>query len=202
MATDGGGHVYVADSGNSRVQKFDASGTFLTTWGSAGSGTGQFGLSAGVATDGSESVYVSDVHNDNHLHDRVQKFDASGNFLLTWGSGGQFDSPVAVATDTSGHVYVADTGNFRIQKFDAIGTFLTMWGNLKSEAEGVATNSTGDVYVSEFHAGIEKFDGSGTFLTAWSGGFNFKPVGVATDASGNVYVVDYGNNRVQKFACP
>ena len=51
-------------------------------------------------------------------------------------------------------------------------------------------------------SGIEKFDGSGTFLTAWSGGFNFKPVGVATDASGNVYVVDYGNNRVQKFACP
>ena len=64
------------------------------------------------------------------------------------------------------------------------------------------TNSTGDVYVSEFHAGIEKFDGSGTFLTAWSGGFNSKHVGVATDASGNVYVVDYGNNRVQKFACP
>ena len=77
-----------------------------------------------------------------------------------------------------------------------------MWGNLKSEAEGVATNSTGDVYVSEFHAGIEKLDGGGTFLTAWSGGFNFKPVGVATDASGNVYIVDYGNNRVQKFACP
>src|SRR2546425_1117346 len=87
IAIDGSGDIYVADSGNNRIQKFDASGTFLTTWGSGGSGAGQFGLSAGVATDGSESVYVSDVHNDNHLRDRVQKFDASGNFLLTWGSG-------------------------------------------------------------------------------------------------------------------
>src|SRR5262249_50702417 len=42
VATDASGNVYVADTGNHRIQKFDASGTFLTTWGSSGSGNGQF----------------------------------------------------------------------------------------------------------------------------------------------------------------
>jgi hypothetical protein len=36
------GNVCVADTFNHRIQKFDASGTFLTTWGSNGSSNGQF----------------------------------------------------------------------------------------------------------------------------------------------------------------
>jgi tripartite motif-containing protein 71 len=94
----------------------DVDGAFLTTWGSSGSGNGQFSLPEGVATDGSGHVYVADTNND-----RIQKFDASGTFLTTWGSvgsgNGQFDSPIGVATDGSGNVYVADTFNHRIQKF-------------------------------------------------------------------------------------
>jgi tripartite motif-containing protein 71 len=69
VAADGSGNVYVADSGNDRIQRFDASGTFLTTWGSAGSGNGQFHFPEGVATDGSGNLYVAD--STNH---RIQKF--------------------------------------------------------------------------------------------------------------------------------
>jgi len=39
---DPAGNVYVVDYANSRVQKFNASGTYLTQWGSPGSGNGQF----------------------------------------------------------------------------------------------------------------------------------------------------------------
>jgi hypothetical protein len=69
VATDGSGNVYVADTYNSRIQKFDASGTFLIMWGSFGSGNGQFNIPFGVATDGSGTVYVADYGND-----RIQKF--------------------------------------------------------------------------------------------------------------------------------
>ena len=72
VATDGSGHVYVADGvayGNDRIQKFDASGTFLTAWGSYGSGNGQFSNPIGVATDGSGNLYVADTNNN-----RIQKF--------------------------------------------------------------------------------------------------------------------------------
>jgi len=63
------GIVYVADFNNSRIQKFDASGTFPLTWGSLGSVDGAFNTPEGVATDTSGNVYVADTFND-----RIQKF--------------------------------------------------------------------------------------------------------------------------------
>jgi hypothetical protein len=45
---DGNGNVFVADPGNYRVQKFTNNGTFLTTWGSMGSGDGQFSSATGA----------------------------------------------------------------------------------------------------------------------------------------------------------
>ena len=49
VATDGSGNVYVADGKNDRLQKFDASGTFLTAWGIAGSDYGEFDPQTGVS---------------------------------------------------------------------------------------------------------------------------------------------------------
>jgi hypothetical protein len=69
VATDASGHVYVADVLNSRIQKFDASGTFVTKWGTPGTLDGQFDSPSGVATDASGYVYVADSSNS-----RVQKF--------------------------------------------------------------------------------------------------------------------------------
>ena len=92
-------------------------GTFVTTWGSSGTGDGQFNAPLGVATDGNGNVYVADTNNN-----RIQKFTSTGTFLTTWGSfsysgNGQFNGPFGVATDGNGNVYVADEGNSRIQKF-------------------------------------------------------------------------------------
>src|ERR1700752_1856232 len=87
-----GAGVYVADSQNDRIQKFDADGTFLTTWGFYGTANGSFSRPTGVATDFAGNVYVVDSGNN-----RVQKFDANGAFLAKWGSfgsaNGQFNSP-------------------------------------------------------------------------------------------------------------
>lgn len=69
LAVDSLGNVYVADTGNHRIQKFDASGNFLAKWGSEGNGDGQFSNPAGVAVDSLGNVYVADT--GNH---RIQKF--------------------------------------------------------------------------------------------------------------------------------
>lgn len=37
---DSAGNIFVADTGNSRIQKFDSDGNFITKWGTEGSGDG------------------------------------------------------------------------------------------------------------------------------------------------------------------
>lgn len=74
VAVDASGNVYVVDHGLNdnklqRIQKFDANGTFLTIWGGRGGHPGQFAGLAGVATDPSGHIYVTEFSNM-----RVQKF--------------------------------------------------------------------------------------------------------------------------------
>ncbi|MDO8727668.1 MAG: hypothetical protein Q7J35_16510 [Candidatus Methanoperedens sp.] len=56
-------------NGNNRIQKFSSDGTFLTQWGSAGTGVSQFSNPLGIAVDSSGNVYVADSGNR-----RIQKF--------------------------------------------------------------------------------------------------------------------------------
>ena len=69
IAVDGSGKVYVADTGNNRVQVFSSDGVYLGQWGSFGDGDGQFSNPQGIAADYSGNVYVADTGND-----RVQVF--------------------------------------------------------------------------------------------------------------------------------
>jgi sugar lactone lactonase YvrE len=146
--------VYVAEWGGNRIQKFTSDGTFITSWGSTGSGNGEFNGTAGIAIDSSGSVYVADAGND-----RIQKFTNDGTFIRKWGfegsGNGQFSSPYGIAIDSSDNVYVADFANNRIQKFSSDGTFITSWGSAGSgegqfsSPYGIAIDSSGNVYVSE-----------------------------------------------------
>jgi tripartite motif-containing protein 71 len=121
IAIDSSDNVYVADSSNDRIQKFDSNGNFITKWGTEGEVGGQFYYPEGIAIDSSDNVYVADSSNN-----RIQKFDSNGNFITTWGSHGEGDGQFAIdgpfvepsiAIDSSDNVYVADYGNNRVQVF-------------------------------------------------------------------------------------
>ena len=215
-ATDASGNVYVTDSGNSRIQVFNSTGTYQSQYGALGSGNGQFlPLSAlGIAVDSAGNSYVVDK-----LGSRVEKFNSSGTFVTAWGgtgsNNGQFATPSGIAIDGSGNVYVVDTGNSRIQEFDSSGDFITKWGTVGAgdgqftTPSGVAVDSTGDVYVADSgNSRIQKFDSSGNFITKWgtvgTGDGQFGPsatvpLDIAIGPSDNVVVVDAANNRVEKF---
>jgi len=66
------GSVYVADSDNNRIQKFTSGGVFVSTWGTPGTGDGEFDYPVGVAVASDGSVYVADRGNG-----RIQKFSPS-----------------------------------------------------------------------------------------------------------------------------
>src|SRR5215831_1840725 len=99
----------------------------LGSWGTAGSGDGQFAGPLGVAIDLVGNVYVVDSGNN-----RIQKFTSAGVFVSKFGQSGagegQFQHPYAVAADRVGNLYVADSDNHRIEKFDTSGNFLLQWG--------------------------------------------------------------------------
>jgi tripartite motif-containing protein 71 len=66
IAIDSSGSVYVVDSGNNRIQKFDSNGKFITKWGSYGVGDGKYRFADSIAVDTlGKNVYVSDSDNRN-----------------------------------------------------------------------------------------------------------------------------------------
>ena len=195
---DSSGNVYVADTDNNRIQKFDSIGTYITQWSSS------LNSPRGIATDSSGNVYVADTNNN-----RIQKFSSSGTYLTEWVY--SFNIPQGIATDSSGNVYVADRNNHVIKKFNSNGEYLATFGASGSGngqflyPEDVAVDSSGNIYVAEYgNNRIQKLDSSGNYLAQWGseGGGNSQfqlPGGITVDSSGYVYVADTDNNRIQKF---
>jgi len=169
LAVDQEGNLYVADSGNHRVQKFDRDGLFLAEVGGTGSGNGQFNEPWGVAVDAQGNVYVADTWNH-----RIQKFDKDLKYVTQWGNPASdlknprpsdFWGPRDVTVDAQGNVWVADTGTSRVLKFDANGTYLATLGGPGSETGklsepvGVEVAANGDIFVADaWNARIQRFD--------------------------------------------
>jgi DNA-binding beta-propeller fold protein YncE len=178
------GHIFVADSENSRTVEFNALGQFVKAWG--------WGVDTGAAALQSctgASLCQAGVS----------------------GSGaGQFASfsPQGVAVDSAGNVYLADGGlpsNRRVQKFDRKGNFLLMFGGEVNRTKVEAGSaSEGEENLCPFDPGDVCQGGS---EGSGHGQFGFWPVtgdriaiddnGTLTTADDKVYVGDEG--RIQRF---
>ena len=60
IVIDSSGNVYVSDNGNSRIQKFDSNGNFITKWDIVSPDAGQIVRPEGLAMDSSNHVYIDD----------------------------------------------------------------------------------------------------------------------------------------------
>jgi DNA-binding beta-propeller fold protein YncE len=154
LAVDGDGNLWVTDTGNKRVLKFDPEGVLLGQWGGAGDAPGQFLEPVGIAIDVQGNVYVVDVWNH-----RVQKFSSDFTPIAQWPIVGWESASVVnkpyLATDLGGNVYVTDPESYRILKFDGKGELLKVWGQYGSDASslnlptGIVLNAAGEVYVAD-----------------------------------------------------
>jgi sugar lactone lactonase YvrE len=171
--------LFVADTYNHRVQKYDAEGNWLGGWGeykvigvmrsffnlfTDSDAEGNFNYPVRVTVGTKDKVFVSDAYNN-----RVEVFSRDGKYLSQFGSigflGGSFRVSSGIAADKAGRIFVADFYNHRVQVFNEQGDSLEHWGKKGAEPG--------------------QFDG---------------PTDIAVDARGRIYVVDWGNHRVQIFA--
>jgi len=171
IAVDSSGNFLIADTGNSRIEKFSPTGEFLTTIGTdRGNRAGSFEPS-GIAVDQAGNIYVA--NDSTHTVDRLAPDGAS---LAEWkGPDPGFYGPRRIAIGPDQSIYVVDQGRTRIVKFSTDGQVLTTWGS-KGSGEGqfddptsVAVDpKTNKVYVADpLNRRIQVFDPEGKFLSNW-----------------------------------
>ena len=146
------GHSFA--QGANRVSKFASDGAFIMSWGSTGSGAGEFNVPHTIALDSRGRVFVGDRGNN-----RIQIFDQDGSFLDVWY---QFGRPSGITITSDDRIYVADseswgTDNPGWEKGIRVGSVrdgsvqyliadLELNASEHSGAEGVGVDSEGNVY--------------------------------------------------------
>jgi sugar lactone lactonase YvrE len=125
IALDSTGRIYVADTGNNRIVRFDdMSGTNWTTFGTAGTGVNQLSVPSGVTVDSTGHIYIADSGNARIV--RIDDFTGTNWVALTQSPNINgyiylFGAPAHIAIDAAGRIVVAD-GTHMVRVDDMTGT--------------------------------------------------------------------------------
>ena len=210
IAVREGGEV-VADYTGHCVSIISGSGK-KKSFGTYGSGPGQFNYPRGVAIDTGGNILVADY--GNH---RIHQLSSTGKHLRTVGTQGsgplQFSSPVGITVHPrTGKVYVTEYSNHRIQVLNSDLTYSSSFGSRGSNngefnfPYDVSTDAEGNVYVADcYNHRIQVFTVNGVYLRQFGSegegeGELQKPVSIAIDSGNVAYVGEVGNNRISIFS--
>ena len=156
---DSSGMMYLTDGyGNARVHKYTGDGELVKSWGTKGTGPGEFDLPHCVRVDKHDRLLVADRENN-----RIQFFDTDGNYLHEW-SGLHHPDTIYIDDEI---VYIAELDQ-RLSIWTLDGEKLTEWGDGEPSTKpgefvkcphGIWLDSDKSIYVSEVQADarLQKF---------------------------------------------
>ncbi len=208
------GRIFVADTGNNRVEIFNPDGTLNYQFGKEGAKAGQFSSPQGIAVNSKGMIFVADTMNN-----RVQVFNQDGIYLSAIGQpdittraeGCQYlHSPQVIAVNSQDHLYVLDADSNEVRVFDENGECLKTIGGKGNgpgqftKAVNLAIDENDNLYVADQGTSrVHVFDARGKFLLAFGstgvGNGYFQQISSVAASEGKVYVADYQSDQVQVF---
>ena len=177
----------------------------LTSFGSKGTGPGQFNYPWGVAVNMHGEIAVSDARNH-----RVQVFSTEGSLLFSLGGkgtgDGQFTFPHGVTYNSDDNLLVADSLNHRIQQFSRTGQFMRTFGakgelgGKLNRPQGISTSPDGNIIVADIdNKRVVEFTPEGRVLLTLHGADQLSPSHCVSH--GNRYFVsDLDGNCIKVFS--
>ena len=207
ISVDPDGNLYVADTGNDRIQKFNEDGYYVKEIGGFGFDAEQFNEPRDICATVGLNIYVADSQNR-----RLQRFDRYLNYLSTLVPNPnleeslQFGIVNGIEISSTGDLYLADSEHDRILKLDAFerpersfGDIGYGRGRLRNPAS-LSVDERSTVYVCDSgNDRIAIYDIFGEFQDSFGSGFLRTPHGIDLDRHGNIFVADTGNHRVVAF---
>ena len=204
------GLMIVSEYSGHCITVLDREGKEINSFGSHGSGRGQFDHPCGIAVTSNGTILVGDA--GNH---RIQELTMEGECIACVGERGNephFLYPRGITINkTTGQVFVADDKNYRIQVLNPNLTFSHTFGSYGSgqgqlnEPYDVTLDSKGFVYVADyFNNRIQKFTPEGRFVNMFGTkgskpGQLYGPSGITVDDNDLLYVTEDSNHRVSIF---
>jgi sugar lactone lactonase YvrE len=207
------GMVFVADTGNHRVLRFNGNGWSLVGPGTQGSGPGQFtSPESVVASPDGRKIYVADTGNL-----RIQWSQDGG---LTWAVFASGLIPQGLVLDRDGNLYASDARDSLVLRYTGgipgtpvvLATSGSAAGQVRNP-NGLAIDCRMNLYIADTGnnrilviatADSTMIANTATVFAGSGAGLNpaqvTAPQGVAVDNAGRLYVADTGNNRVLVIA--
>jgi DNA-binding beta-propeller fold protein YncE len=207
LAIDPEGQVFVVDTGNHRVLKFDHAGNFVSAIGGFGWSREQFDRPLDITAKTGLDVFIADYNNE-----RIERYDTKLNYISSFYSDAavsatlQFGFPGGVDISRHGELFICDREHDRILKLNirgepdlSFGDFNTGEGQLQLPAK-IEISLNDFVYVSDQTANeIVVFDYYGNYLSRFGKEVLNQPNGLTWSADGKLYIADSGNHRVVVF---
>ena len=193
------GTFYTFDGGNLRVQHFDKTRKFIGSWGSFGSGDGQFAKPTSITVDGRGHVFVADG-----IRADAQEFTADGTFVRVIGSGAINTTGFAyIAADKAGNLFGSEGHN--VARFGPDGSVSATYdiGAIADIVSGMAVSGSGSLFVlsraDDGPQATTELDPEGEILHVWPGTGET----LALDPKGKAaYVADVDWPFLRKYELP
>jgi DNA-binding beta-propeller fold protein YncE len=207
LSVDLSGAIYISDTENNRILKFNLNGKLIKSIGGFGWEKEQFYTPLDICASSALDVFVADYNNH-----RIQRYDKDLNYISSlysdenWDETFQFAYPKSMVVSIHGDLFIIDGENIRLLMLNSFGEPEMSFGDF-SEGKGrlvdpvqITMSSKDRLFVSDSQANkIIVFDYFGNYLSEIGTDFLKNPQGLYFSSLNLLFVADSGNKRIAIF---